>query len=194
MNCALILIDIQNDYFPGGKHALHQPEQAAYRANQVLEYFRGSEIPVYHVRHVSIKPGASFFLPDSFGAEIHRSVTPQPSERIFTKHLPNAFYKTGLSEELLRRDITELVLCGMMSHMCVDSSVRAAYDFGFSVTLLEDACAEKALTWNGKTIPAETVHQTIMASLDGLFARVIRTDQFFEDIINARYDFITRRT
>ena len=89
MNRALLLIDIQNDYFPGGKNDLYQAQRAAFKANQVLEYFRANDIPVIHVRHVNIRPEATFFLPDTVGAEIHRSVAPQDGEAIFVK-----FFKT----------------------------------------------------------------------------------------------------
>lgn len=73
--------------------------------------------------------------------------------------------------------VDELVVCGMMTHMCIDTTVRAARDYPFPVTLLYDACATKELDIMGKTIPAETVHNAYMAGLNGTFARVLTTGE-----------------
>ncbi len=91
------------------------------------------------------------------------------------KHVPSSFLGTGLAGILAEKGAGELVVCGMMTHMCVDTTVRACMDHGLAVTLLADACATKDLVFNGVKIPAETVQSTYMASLDGLFARVIET-------------------
>jgi len=172
MKNALILIDIQNDYFPGGRCELFQPERAAERAGRVLEYFRTAGLPIFHVQHVSTRENASFFLPDTDGAEIHPLVFPKEGEPVLVKHAPNAFLRTALERELRERQVEQLVICGMMSHMCIDSTVRAAADLGFSVLLLEDACTTRDLMWGDERIPAQTVHRAVMASLSGTFARV----------------------
>lgn len=180
MKQALMLIDIQNDYFPGGKHPLTSAREAAESAARVLSRFRQVGLPVLHVQHVSLSPDASFFLPDTPGAELYADVKPLPAERVFVKHAPNAFYGTGLTEELADRDITQLTVCGMMSHMCVDTTVRAARDHGLKVTLLYDACATRDLTFAGKTVPAELVQAAFMAALDGSFARAVSTQEFLD--------------
>jgi len=182
MKSAIILVDIQNDYFPDGKNMLHQPEQAAAHARLALNYFRSNRLPVFHVRHISDRPGARFFLPDTYGAEIHLSVAPLSQEEVVIKHVPSSFLRTGLADKLLAQDIQHLVICGMMSHMCIDTTVRAAQDYGFSVTVLEDACATKDLSWNGTVIPAQTVHGTIMASLNGTFADVVTTEVYLASV------------
>ena len=64
----------------------------------------------------------------------------------------------------------KLIVCGMMTHMCVDTTVRAAMDYGYEVTLVADACATKDIEINGEVIPAETVQKTYIASLAGIFA------------------------
>lgn len=178
MNSALLLVDIQNDYFSGGRSELFQPEQAAQQARLVLEYFRNSNLPIVHIRHVSLNEEAGFFLPGTEGGEIHSSVCPIGEEPVLVKHTPNAFIRTGLERELRGRKIEHLVVCGMMSHMCIDSSVRAAKDLDFSVTLLEDTCTTKDLVWNGVHISAQTVHQAVMASLSNTFAQILKTQDF----------------
>lgn len=180
MNNALIIIDIQNDYFKSGKNELYQPELAALQAKRTLDYFRNKGLPVYHVQHINIREGATFFLPDTSGAEIHTSVKPYQGEKVFVKHVPNSFFDTGLADELAKKQIDHITVCGMMSHMCIDTTVRAARDFGLTTTVLHDACTTKDLKWGQTMIPAQIVHNTIMASLHGIFANVISAEEFLK--------------
>ena len=71
----------------------------------------------------------------------------------------------------------------MMTHMCIDTTVRAAKDLGLSVTLIEDACTTKALVWNGHTIPAEIVQASYMASLTGIFAEIMPAEKFLKIMV-----------
>ena len=71
MTTALILIDIQNDYFPGGKNELEGPIEASLRACQLLDHFRQTHLPLVHIQHVAIRPGAKTFLPSTPGVDIH---------------------------------------------------------------------------------------------------------------------------
>jgi len=177
MKTALLLIDIQNDYFAGGKSELFEPEKALAQAEKVLKIFREAGLPVIHVQHINNREGATFFLPDTKGVEIHESLTPKQDEFMIIKHYPNSFFETDLLNVLHDQNIKSLVVCGMMSHMCIDTTVRSAKDYRLAVTLLEDACATKSLVFNGETIPAATVHKSYMAGLNNMFARVIRTSE-----------------
>lgn len=179
MKSALLLIDIQNDYFSGGRCELFKPEQAAEKARMLLELFRNSGLPVIHIQHIGSQ-SATFFLQGSEGAEIYYAVSPKNDEKVLVKHAPNAFLNTGLYDLLKVQGIELLIICGMMSHMCIDTTVRAAKDLGFHVLLPEDACTTKALSWDGVNIPAQTVHQTFMASLNGLFAKVLKTEELIK--------------
>ncbi len=182
MERALVLIDIQNDYFPGGRNELNKAEQAAQNAARMLAHFRQNGWPVCHIQHVSTGSEAKFFSPNTAGVEIYKDVLPLGSEPVFVKHAPNSFFETGLLQALQENGIRELVVCGMMSHMCIDTSVRAARDHGLRVTLLHDACATKALTWQGEIIPAQAVHAAYMAGLDGSFARVVSTEECLQEL------------
>lgn len=183
MKNALVLIDIQNDYFQGGKNELYHTQYAAENASKVLSYFRDANLPIFHIQHIS-GLNASFFLPDTYGAEINRIVAPINDETVIIKHAPNAFLRTNLADELRKQNISNLIICGMMSHMCIDTTVRAAMDNGFTVTLLDDACTTKDLIWGEYKIDAQTAHNTIMASLNGVFAKVTKTDKFLESSKN----------
>ena len=170
---ALLLIDIQNDYFPGGKSELAAPEKALHVAETVLKRFREKALPVIHVQHVNTRAGATFFLPGTAGCQIHERLTPLAGENVVVKHAPNSFYGTDLNAIIREKQITGLVVCGMMTHMCVDTTIRAAKDYGIAVTLLQDGCATKDLIFDGETLPADTVQKVFMAALNGMFADII---------------------
>ena len=172
MNQALLIIDIQNDYFPGGAMELVGSPAAGAQAGKLLRVFRQKSLPVIHIQHVSTRPGATFFLPNTPGVQIHESVAPEAGETVFQKHFPNSFRETPLLEHLRKHQITQLVIAGMMTQMCVDSTTRAAADLGFQCVLAHDACATKAMVFGGKTVPAESVQAAFLASLNGLFAKV----------------------
>ena len=176
MTKALLVIDIQNDYFPGGKMQLVGAVEAAKNAAKVQRQFREAGLPVIHVQHIALSPSATFFLPDTHGAEINESVVPVGVETLVVKHFPNAFRETNLREVLEQKSITELTVVGMMTHMCIDTTVRAASDFGFKVTLVADACATKDLEFDGKTVTAADVQAAYLAALDGSFASVVFAD------------------
>ena len=96
------------------------------------------------------------------------------------KHLVNAFRGTDLRALLVRRAITDVVVAGSMSHMCIDAVVRAAADLGYRVTVLHDACATRDLEFNGQVIPAAQVHGAYMASLAFAYASVVSTDEYLK--------------
>jgi nicotinamidase-related amidase len=178
MDSALILIDIQNDYFEGGKSELNHPIETANNAKSILNFFRENNLPVFHVKHINMEDKAKFFLQESIGVEINYLVAPNKDEKIFIKHVPNSFFETDLVKTIFDNSINHIVICGMMTHMCIDTTVRCAKDLGLSVTLIEDACTTKDLTWKGDTIPAKIVHATYMASFDGMFAKIMTTEEF----------------
>ena len=128
MKPALIIIDIQNDYFPGGKMELEGSPAASVQAAKLLDGFRIKGLPLVHIQHVSNRPGASFFLPETEGVNIHASVAPRSGETVLQKHFPNSFRETKLLEHLRAQGADHLVIAGMMTHMCVDASTRAAFD------------------------------------------------------------------
>jgi nicotinamidase-related amidase len=170
---ALILVDIQNDYFSGGRNPLVGSEDAAEVARQALDKSRERQETIIHVQHTSLRPNATFFLPGTPGAEIHPLVAPRPDELVVQKHCPNSFRETTLLEELRRRNISQLTFCGMMTHMCIDTTVRAACDLGFACTVIGAATATKDLTHGSITVPAAHVQAAYLAGLNGLFAKVI---------------------
>ena len=182
MNTGLVLVDIQNDYFPGGLMELEGSVEAARQAQRLLKRFRDLRWPVIHVQHLSMKPGATFFLPDTSGAEIHESVKPLRGEPVIVKYYPNSFRETLLLHRLLEADVRRLVLVGMMTHMCVDATVRAAFDHRFECVVAGDACATRSLVYEGESIAATAVHRSFLAALHGTYAQVRGTDAILADM------------
>jgi len=174
---ALLIVDIQKDYFPGGAHPLVAPEVAATAARRVLDAFRASGDPVVHVCHVWDEEEATFMRPETEGVEIHPEVAPADDELVITKEHANAFRETALEEELRARDVDSLVVCGMMTSMCVDATVRAAVDLGFETTVVHDACATCDLQFDGRSVPALEVHSAFLAALGDGYAEVVSSDQ-----------------
>lgn len=180
MNNCLLLIDLQNDYFPQGKMELVGINEAANNAKLLLDKFRNINAPIVHIQHISVRPGSTFFLPESSGVEINALVSPLTSETVIQKHYPNSFRQTNLLETLKEQNVDTLVICGAMSHMCVDATTRAAFDLGFKCVLAENACATRNLVFQGSTINASEVHASFMAALSVPYADVISTQEIIE--------------
>lgn len=180
MNNCLLLIDIQNDYFPQGKMELVGIDEAAANAKLLLDRFRIINAPVIHIQHISTRPGSIFFLPESAGVEINASVYPLASESVIQKNYPNSFRQTDLLKALKDQNIDTLTICGAMSHMCIDATTRAAFDLGFKCVVAEDACATRDLIFKGNTIKAPEVHASFMAALSVPYADVISTQEIIK--------------
>lgn len=178
MKNALIIIDIQNDYFKNGKMTLHQSDEACVQAKQLLNHYRSNNQPVIIVQHVMDRPNAPFFQINTQGAEIHPEIVPSANEKHIVKRSPNAFINTDLNDYLKQNEISSLTLCGMMTHMCIDATTRAASDLGYSCTLIADACATKSITFGNKTVNATDVQASFLGALDGTYAKVISLSDY----------------
>lgn len=180
MSKALIIIDIQNDYFVDGKMPLIDSDKAGESARLILDKFRLEKSPVVFMQHIASKPSATFFLPDTKGAEIHDNVKPLGAEKVIIKHYPNSFRDTPLLDYLKSLNVTDLVICGMMTHMCIDATVRASKDYGFDITLISDACATKDLEIGGHTVKADDVQASFLAALNYFYATVLTAEQYLK--------------
>lgn len=177
MSTGLILVDIQNDYFPGGKLPLIGMKEATQHAGELLTTFRENGQPTFHIQHIETHPNAPLFVVDTDGANIHESVRPREGDLVIQKHHPNSFLATSLLDDLRGAGIERVVICGAMSHMCIDATTRAASDYGFDCVVAHDACATKNLEFGGKAIPAEDVHHSFMSALGAAYARVVTASE-----------------
>lgn len=181
-NSTLIVIDVQNDYFPGGKMALPGAEAAASNLAAVIKTFRNRKLPVIFIEHESVREGSTFFLPGTDGQKIHDSVRPLPVETVIVKHFPNSFHETDLLQQLRQLNIEKLVITGMMTFMCVDATTRAAKDLGFDCTLVHDCTAAPPAEFGGVTCTAEQVQAAFTCALSFICDRVVSTNEFLEGL------------
>ncbi|MDC0716579.1 cysteine hydrolase family protein [Nannocystis bainbridge] len=175
---ALIVIDLQNDYFSGGNWTLVGIDAAAANAARLLAAARSAGDLVVHVRHENPAPDAPFFVPGTAGADIHASVLPTAGEAVVLKHQINSFRDTDLQAILDRHGVRELVIAGAMSHMCIDAATRASADLGYAVTLIHDACASRDLEFGDVRVPAAHVHAAFMSALGFAYATLVATDDY----------------
>jgi nicotinamidase-related amidase len=183
MKTALLVIDIQNDYFEGGKFPLVNPLAAAKKAYELLQCFREHDGHHVHIQHISLEPDAAFFVKGERGSDIHDSVAHFEGEPIVYKHFPNSFQETDLLQTLKNWEVERVIVTGMMTHMCVDATARAAVDFGFDVIVAEDACASRDLQYDETTIPADLVHKSFLAALTW-YGRVMKSDEVIALLAN----------
>ncbi|WP_066718847.1 cysteine hydrolase family protein [Sphingomonas pituitosa] len=172
---ALILVDLQNEYEADGKLPLEKLEQAVANARRVLAATRDAGEPVIHIRHETPGSAEAPFAVGTAGTAILAAVAPIQGETVLTKHYPNSFRDTGLKALLDEAGVEEVVIVGAMSHMCIDATARAAFDFGYGVTVVGDACATRALSFDGIDVPAVQVHAAFMAALAFAYAKVVST-------------------
>jgi len=182
MSIALLLLEIQNDYFPNGRFPLDKSQEAAAKAQLALQAQRDKKWPVIHAQHISTQPNAAYLLPCTKGAEFYSAVSPVKNETIIKKHYPNSFKDTALLNHLIKNQINHLVICGMMTHLTVDATVRAAYDLGFSCTVLHDACAAQQLEYNNTLISEQNVQYSFLAALQSNYATIMSTENFLQKI------------
>lgn len=180
MNTALLLLEIQNDYFPNGRTPLEKSLEASSKAQEVLNAFRDNKKSIIHIQHISTQPDASYLLPCTKGADFHSSIQPIKGETVIKKHYPNSFKDTQLLNHLIKNQINHLLICGMITHLAVDATVRAAHDLGFSCTVLEDACAAQPLSFNQHQISAQDAHDAFMAALQSSYAAVVSTATYLD--------------
>jgi nicotinamidase-related amidase len=171
----LIIVDIQNDYFPGGRMTLHEIERAAENARRLLDHFRNTGQPTVHMQHTWEDPSAPFFVAGTPGAHIHESVAPRSGEPVVVKHFPNSFRESPLLQELQRTGAKDLTICGAMSHMCIDATTRAAADLGFNCTVVHDACTARDVEFQGNKVAADDVHAAYMSALGFAYAKLLST-------------------
>jgi nicotinamidase-related amidase len=172
---ALVLIDVQNDYFAGGKWPLKGMDLAADNAARLLSAARMAGDLVVHVRHEFPNADAPFFAPNSEGAQIHSTARSLDGEPVVLKHHVNSFRETDLKAILDQHGVEEVVICGAMSHMCVDAGTRAASDLGYRCVVVHDACATRDQEFHGTVVRAVDVHAAFMAALGFGYAKLVST-------------------
>jgi nicotinamidase-related amidase len=167
----LVLIDCQNTYTQGVME-LEGVQAALDEAATLLDRARTAGIPIIHVQH-SDGPGSLYDIDGESGAIVPR-VAPRDGEPVVVKQYPNSFMETDLDEQLKAAEASNLVVAGFMTHMCVNSTARAAFNHGYAPTVVASATATRALPGvTGETVPAAVIQAASLAGIADLFAVVV---------------------
>ncbi|MEN8211563.1 MAG: cysteine hydrolase family protein [Thermodesulfobacteriota bacterium] len=175
MKKALIVIDLQNDYFDGGNMQLVNIDATLKNANKLIRYAQEQQYKIFIIQHFA-EEGASFFAPKTEGVEINKDLDIQ-NGIILSKNFPNSFRETKLHNELQLNNIDNIIVCGAMSHMCIDTTVRAGFDLGYKIELASDACSTRDLQFKDTIIKAKDVHNSYMSALGSAFCEVKDTNE-----------------
>lgn len=168
---ALVMVDCQNTYRQGIMQLTHV-EPALLQAQKLLNKARALGIPIIHIQH-DAGPGTPYDIRSEIGA-IAEEVAPENGEAVVVKQYPNAFWHTPLEAQLKSLNIGHVVLAGFMTHMCINSTARGAFNLGFKPTVVANACATRSLVGpQGKVIDAQTMHDSALAAIRDLFAVVV---------------------
>lgn len=176
---ALLVIDVQNYFFEGSSPAfLPAGPKILPRINRLAALARERKWPVVYTSHQSpARPGNLMaerwqHLPSGRESRLYRRVAIVPGALKLGKEHFSAFFDTGLEEHLRRKNVTDLVVGGVMTHLCLDTTVRHGFMLGFRPTVISDACCSKTRKY----------HQAALLALGHGFARIMTTKEFERDL------------
>ena len=169
---ALVIIDAQNTYTEGVMK-LDGMESALSECKHLLDRFRKADRPVFHIRH-DAGAGTPYDVNVRIG-QIADIVAPEGEEAVITKNYPNSFVQTELDDLIKKTGTSNLILVGFMSHMCVNSTARGAFNLGYNPTVVASATATRSLPSkvSGKDVPSEQVQEAALAALSDLPSAVV---------------------
>lgn len=170
-DAALVLVDCQNTYRTGVMQ-LTGVEPALIEARALLERARELKVPVIHIQHDG-GPGSPYDIRADIGA-LSEEVAPRAGEAVVVKHYPNSFTQTDLDARLKALGVKNVVLAGFMTHMCINSTARGAFNLGYAPTVVAAATATRSLPGtDGAVVPAAALQAASLAALQDLFAVVV---------------------
>jgi nicotinamidase-related amidase len=188
MSEALIIVDVQNDYFPGGALPTWNPVETAEACATLIKKFRDEKKEVvYVVHHISDEQKKNFpaLIKGTHGAEIHDIVKPLPTEKIIAKQDVSSFVRTNLKEYLNSKGIENLTVIGMMIHNCVNATVYSAADEGFKTIVVEEAVNTIEQKLHDKVVPAPQIKESFLAGIQFAYSKVYK----LEDVLNDNYNY-----
>ncbi len=181
MRRALLVIDVQNEYFTGALPITH-PVGHLEQILAVMDTAARKEIPTAVIRHHQPQSDSPFFRKGSKEWELHSEVASRPSSIIVDKSLPGSFTGTGLEQWLKSSGIETVTVCGYMTHMCCDTTSRQAMHNGYQVEFLSDATGTLAVTNSAGAVTAEELHRSTLCAQQMFISQVLRSNEWFERI------------
>jgi nicotinamidase-related amidase len=182
MTRALVVIDVQNEYFPGGALPITHPAGHFASILRVLDAAADRKVPVVVVRHGFPNLDAPFFRPGTPGWELHAEVAARPRKHLIDKALPGSFTGTDLEPWLRERGIDTITVAGYMTHMCCDTTARQAAHRGFAVEFLADATGTLPVSNSAGSVTAEELHRSILCAQQMMISEVLDSARWIERI------------
>jgi len=174
MKQALLVIDVQNEYFTG-KLPVTFPENSLENIKKAMDHAHASGIPVAVIRHTNPAPDAPTFKKGTPGWELHDEIRSRHADIVLEKHLPGSFTGTALDGWLKENAITTVTIAGYMTQMCCDTTARQAFHRGYTVTFLSDATGTLSVSNAAGSIDAADLHRAILITQQMRFSRVMTT-------------------
>ncbi|HEY3992378.1 MAG TPA: cysteine hydrolase family protein [Ktedonobacteraceae bacterium] len=177
MRRALLVIDVQNEYFTG-KLPVSYPQGSLEQIIRAMNAAHEANTPIVLIQHSAPQADSATFRRGSNAWELHPSITQQPHAVLIEKTLPGSFTGTQLEAWLRERDIETVVISGYMTQMCCDTTARQALHLGFGVEFLSDATGTLAFQNSAGAVTAEELHRAILVTQQIRFSEVLSTQQW----------------
>jgi nicotinamidase-related amidase len=181
MNTALLVIDVQNEYFTGSMPVTY-PKDSLKNILRAMDHAHAIGIPVAVIRHTNLAGTAGTFKKGTMNWELHDEVKQRPADILVEKNLPGSFTRTTLDAWLKSKGISRVTIAGYMTQMCCDTTARQAFHRGYGVDFLSDATGTLSVTNSAGTITAGDLHKAILITQQMLFSRVLPTNEWIRKV------------
>jgi nicotinamidase-related amidase len=176
---ALIVIDVQNEYFDGALPISDPPSGTSLEnIGKAMEAAKAAGVPVIVVRHTDSEEDAKIFRKGSHAWELHPEIERRERDHLVDKTLPGSFTDTPLGDILASDGVDTVSITGYMTHMCVDTTARQAAHRGLAVEILNDATGTLPLENSGGSATGEELHRATLVAQGQFFADVLSTDDW----------------
>lgn len=181
MKRALLVIDVQNEYF-SGQLPVTYPKESFSNILKTMDFANRQGIPVVVVQHTALQEDSKTFRKGSQEWNLHTEIANRPFRCLVEKHLPGSFTGTDLESYLREQEIDTVVICGYMTQMCCDTTARQAFHLGFAVEFLSDATGTPDISNYAGKVTAEELHRSILVTQAMRFSKVMSADDWIMQI------------
>jgi len=181
MKRALLVIDVQNEYFTG-RLRIENGERSLANIVRAMDHAHQKGIPVVVIRHTNLAEGAVTFRKGSPEWELHPEIARRPYDHLVEKHMPGSFTGTDLERWLKENGITTVTIAGFMAHLCCDTTSRQAVHLGFAVEFLADATGTIPLETEWGSLTAQELYRAVLIVQAARFAKVQKTEDWIRQV------------
>lgn len=177
MNDALLVIDVQNEYFTGAMPVTH-PRGSLFHILRAMDRAHAGAVPIVVIQHTSAARNAVTFRKGTHNWELHPEITRRHTDIVIEKNLPGSFTNTNLGTWLTEREVSNVTIAGYMTQMCCDTTARQAFHRGYAVDFLSDATGTRSVTNAAGTITDRDLHRATLIAQQMRFSRILTTDEW----------------